>query len=147
MTPDGINLLKHFEGFRDQAYPDPATGGDPWTIGYGFTRGVKPGDYISEIEAEARLKDEIAEFELGVIKHITHVTTDYQLSAMVSLAYNIGLGNFQGSTVLRKHNIGEFFAAANAFLLWNKAAGHVMAGLTRRREAERSLYVNGVWRA
>ena len=147
MTPDGIELLKHFEGFRDQAYPDPATNSDPWTIGYGFTKDVKPGDYMTQEEAEARLRHEIREFELGVRALITAVTTDYQLSAMICLAYNIGIGNFKGSTVLRRHNAGELFAAANAFLLWNKAAGHVMAGLTRRREAERALYVNGVWRA
>lgn len=141
MNQAGIDLLKAFEGFRSEAYPDPATGGDPWTIGYGFTKGVQPGDTITQDEAEARLKVEMAEFEGGVMGLCTRLPTPNQLAAMCCLAYNIGLGNFKGSTVLRRHNAGETFAAAGAFLLWNKGAGKVMAGLTRRREAERSLYL------
>ena len=142
MSQAGIALLRSFEGFSPVAYPDPATGGDPWTLGYGFTRGVKPGDTITPDEAEERLKVEMAEFEGGVLKACARLPSPNQLAAMTCLAYNIGLGAFQKSTVLRKHNSGETFAAANAFLLWNKAAGAVMRGLTRRREAERALYLS-----
>ncbi len=141
MNQAGIELLKHFEGFRADAYPDPATGGDPWTIGYGFTRGVQPGDTITLEAAEARLKVEVAEFEGDVLRECKRMPSPNQLAALVCLAFNIGLGNFRKSTVLRRHNSGETFAAGNAFLLWDKAAGKKMAGLTRRREAERALYL------
>ena len=141
MNQAGIDLLKHFEGFCGAAYPDPATGGDPWTIGYGFTKGVQPGDMISLADAEERLKVEMAEFEGGVLKFCTRLPTPNQLAAMTCLAYNIGLGNFKTSTVLHRHNSGETFAAGGAFLMWNRANGSVMNGLTRRREAERALYL------
>ena len=141
MNQAGIDLLKRFEGFCPAAYPDPATGGEPYTIGYGFTVGVELGDTITREDAEIRLKFEVAAFESGVSKLCKRTTNPNQLAAMVCLAYNIGLGNFASSTTLRRHNNSEFFAAANAFLLWNKAAGHVMQGLINRREAERSLYL------
>ncbi len=141
MNQAGIDLIKSFEGFRSEAYPDPATGGKPWTIGYGFTKGVKPGDTITEAEAELRLKEEVATFEAGVRDVCFKPATENQIAAMTSLAYNIGLANFRSSTVLRRHNFGETFAAAQACLLWDKANGAVMRGLQRRREAERALYL------
>lgn len=142
MNQAGLDLLKSFEGFSETAYPDPATGGDPWTIGYGFTEGVSPGDTITREEADARLNVEVAKFETGVLGCCTRAPNPNQAAAMTSLAYNIGLDNFKRSTVLRRHNAGETYAAGGAFLLWNKAAGKVMRGLTRRREAERSLYLS-----
>jgi len=141
MNAAGLALLKEFEGWRAKAYPDPATGGAPWTIGYGFTRDVHPGDVMTPAEGDARLQYEVAHFEQAVYALTKHATEN-QLAAMTCLAYNIGLGNFKASTVLRKHNEGAHFEAANAFLLWNKAANRVMPGLTRRREAERALYVS-----
>lgn len=141
MNQAGIELLKRFEGFCPAAYPDPATGADPWTIGYGFTKDVQPGDSITREAAEERLRREVAEFEGGVLTACNRMPKPNQLAAMVCLAFNIGLGNFRSSTVLRRHNSGETFAAANAFLLWNRAAGRVMQGLINRREAERSLYL------
>lgn len=141
MNQAGIDLLKSFEGFSSIAYPDPASGGDPWTIGYGFTKDVRPGDTITEAEAEDRLRVEVRGFEDGVLSVCTRLPTPNQLAAMSNLAYNVGLANFRSSTVLRRHNAGELYAAAGAFLLWNKAVGKVMAGLTRRREAERALYL------
>ena len=141
MNQAGIDLLKRFEGFCPAAYPDPATGGKPYTIGFGFTAGVELGDTITREDAEIRLKFEVAAFESGVSKLCKRTPNPNQLAALVCLAYNIGLGNFASSTTLRRHNNSEFFAAANAFLLWNKAAGHVMQGLINRREAERALYL------
>lgn len=141
MNQAGIDLLKSFEGFRGDAYPDPGSGGDPWTLGYGFTKGVSQGDTITEPEAEDRLKLEVRGFEDGVLSACTRLPSPNQLAAMTCLAYNIGLANFRSSTVLRRHNAGETYAAAGAFVMWNKASGHVMAGLTRRREAERALYL------
>ena len=141
MNQAGIDLLKRFEGFCPAAYPDPATGGEPYTIGYGFTAGVELGDTITREDAEIRLKFEVAAFESGVSKLVTRTPDPNQLAAMVCLAYNIGCGNFEHSTTLRRHNSGDLYGAANAFLLWNKAAGHVMQGLINRREAERALYL------
>ncbi|MEO5568875.1 MAG: lysozyme [Gemmatimonadaceae bacterium] len=138
MNAAGLELLKHFEGWRSRAYPDPATGGKPWSIGYGFTKGVQPGDVMTLEEGEERLKHEVAEFEDGLA---VVPANENQHAAMTCLAYNIGLGNFRVSSVRRFHNLGQFERAADAFLLWIKAAGKVMPGLFRRRRAERSLYL------
>jgi lysozyme len=138
MNPAGINLLKRFEGFRNEAYQDPV---GVWTIGYGFTKGVKRGDYLSEDEAEERLREEIAAFEAGVNNLIKAPTNENQRAAMTSLAYNIGLGAFRKSTVLRRHNARDYEGAAKAFGLWVKAGGKVLKGLVRRRAAEAELYL------
>lgn len=140
MGSKGLKLLKEFEGLRLKAYPDPATGGEPWTIGYGHTSAaglplVKKGMAISEADAEEILKRDLADFE----KVVPHGTQN-QFDAMVSLCYNIGQGNFNKSSVKKHHIAGKFEQAAKSFLLWNKANGKVMKGLTRRREAEKALY-------
>lgn len=149
MSDDPVNtatiaLIKRNEGCVLHAYADPATGGDPWTIGYGHTGpDVFPGLTISQARAEELLRQDLAKFEEGVVDLLDDdtETTDNQFGAMVSLAYNVGLGNFKKSSVLRFHNKDMKAAAANAFLLWNKAAGKVMAGLTRRRHEEGHLYL------
>lgn len=135
----GIELIKSFEGLRLKAYPDPATGGEPWTIGVGHTGGVRPGDVITEARAEQLLRQDVGRFEKAVNK-LAPRTTQNQFDAMVSLAFNVGEGNLAKSSVIRKHNAGDFAGAAQSFALWNKAAGKVMAGLTRRRAAEAMLY-------
>jgi lysozyme len=141
MNAAGIQLLKLFEGWRPKAYPDPGTGGAPWTIGYGFTRGVRPGDTMTLAEGEARLIREVEEYENGV-KAAAGTATENQLAAMTCFAYNVGLTGFRGSSVLRFHRAGRFAAAADAFKMWNRAAGREMAGLTRRRQAELELYLS-----
>jgi lysozyme len=141
MNAAGIQLLKLFEGWRPKAYPDPGTGGAPWTIGYGFTRGVRPGDTMTLAEGEARLIREVEEYENGVAA-VCGPATENQLAAMTCFAYNIGLTGFRGSSVLRFHKAGKFAAAADAFKMWNRAGGRVMAGLTRRRQAELELYLS-----
>ena len=144
MNARGLALLKSFEGLRLDAYPDPATGGDPWTIGHGHTGpDVKPGRVITAGEAERLLQRDLERFEAGVAELVGDAkTADDQAAAMISLAYNIGLANFAKSTVLKRHKLGNHMGAANAFLLWNRAAGRVMRGLMRRREAERALYLS-----
>jgi lysozyme len=141
MNAAGLALLKSFEGWRSKAYPDPATGGKPWTIGYGFTRDVEPGDVMTLEEGAERLEYEVAHYEMPVSKYAPKATEN-QLAAMTCLAYNIGIGNFRISSVLRYHNAGDFAGAADSFLMWDKAAGRRMAGLARRREAERALYLS-----
>nr|DAZ46219.1 MAG TPA: Lysozyme [Caudoviricetes sp.] len=142
LSQRGIDLIKQFEGYSSKAYPDPATGGAPWTIGYGTTKGVKPGMVITAQQAEKMLRDDVAKFESGVSSLITAPTTQGQFDAMVSLAYNIGLGNFGKSTLLKKHNARCYTCAADQFRVWNRANGKVMNGLTKRRADERQVYMS-----
>lgn len=142
LSQRGIDLIKQFEGYSSKAYPDPATGGAPWTIGYGTTKGVKPGMVITAQQAEKMLRDDVAKFESGVSSLINAPTTQGQFDAMVSLAYNIGLGNFGKSTLLKKHNSRCYTCAADQFRVWNRANGKVMNGLTKRRAAERQVYMS-----
>jgi len=138
-SPRGINLIKEFEGFRAEAYkPIPS---DPWTIGYGTIRGVKPGDVITRAEAERRLRHELVEYERAVERATGGNATQPQFDALVSFAYNVGVKGMAGSTVIKRHNAGDHQAAARAFGLWNKAGGKVWPGLTRRRAAEAALYL------
>lgn len=139
-----IDLIKRNEGCILHAYPDPATNAEPYTIGYGHTGpDVHLGLVITQEQAEDLLKQDLNKFEDGVDDLLAEnaSTSDNQFGAMVSLAYNIGLGNFQHSSVLRYHNSGATQKAADSFLLWNKATGKVMRGLTRRRQEERQLYL------
>ena len=135
----GIDLIKQFEGLSLKAYPDPATGAEPWTIGIGHTGGVRPGDVITEARAEQLLRQDLGRFEMAVRK-LCPITTQNQFDALVSLAFNIGEGNLKDSTLRRLHNEGNYVAAAGQFERWNRANGKVMAGLTRRRAAEAALY-------
>ena len=139
----GLAMIKSFEGLRLDAYQDSA---DIWTIGYGHTRGVQEGMSISETDATAFLEQDIAGAGAFVDAATADVATgENQFAAMVSLCFNIGSGNFKTSSVLRRHREGDSAAAADAFLLWDKA--HVdgelveLDGLLRRRQAERALYL------
>lgn len=144
-SPEGIALIKKFEGLRLKAYPDPATGGEPWTIGYGTTSSagvgkIKKGMSISEVQAESMLVRSLDAYELAVMHALNKPPTQHQMDALVSFAYNVGITNMKRSSVVKYLNAGEPTKAAMAFLLWNKAAGRVMPGLTRRRAAERDLF-------
>lgn len=133
----GLDLIKSFESLRLHAYPDPGTGGDPWTIGYGHTGPeVHRGQVITEHEADRLLESDSLRFEKGVGELLTVPATQGQFDALVSFAFNVGLGNLKSSTLLRLFNAGDKGAAAEQFLRWNKAAGKVMPGLTNRRLAE-----------
>jgi GH24 family phage-related lysozyme (muramidase) len=142
----GINLIHSFEGLRLKAYPDPGTGGSPWTIGWGSTtdeqgRPIEPGTVWTRERADARFRQHLAQFEQAVWNALGDApVTQNQFDAMVSLAYNIGRAAFRRSTLVRKHRAGDYAGAAREFLRWNRAGGRVMAGLTRRREAEARMY-------
>lgn len=142
----GIDLIKKFEGLRLKAYPDPATGGEPWTIGYGTTSKagvgkIKKGMSITTAQAESMLVRSLATYELSVTHALNKGCTQNQFDALVSFAYNVGETNMRNSSVIKYLNAGQPEKAAAAFLLWNKAAGRVMPGLTRRRAAERDLFL------
>lgn len=137
-----LKLIKKWEGCRLTAYPDPATGGDPWTIGWGSTgKGIGPGVQWTLEQADGRLSRDVGQF-MGSVERMLRVKPEpNELGAMTSLAYNIGLGNFRSSTLLRKYNAGDKKGAAAEFLRWNRAAGKVMRGLTNRRADERGVFL------
>ncbi|ANR79919.1 muraminidase [Kosakonia sacchari] len=139
----GLALIKSFEGLRLEKYKD-AVG--KWTIGYGHL--ILPDEKfphaITEAEAEALLRTDLLMTERGVHKAVTVDLNQNQFDALVAFTFNLGAGNLQSSTLLKLLNQGEYAQAADQFLRWNKAGGKVLAGLTRRREAERALFVKPV---
>lgn len=135
---NGLLLVKSFEGLRLNAYRD-AVG--IWTIGYGTTRGVRPGMRISEDEAENFLQQDLSRFEQAINDAVKVPVNDNQFSALACFTYNVGSGAFRSSTLLRMLNQSDIRGAADQFLRWNRAGGRVLAGLTRRRNAERSLFL------
>lgn len=137
----GLALIKSFEGLRLDAYPDPATGGEPVTIGYGHTGGVKLGTTISETVAEQFLRADLARFEAAVTR-LAPKTTQNQFDALVSFAFNLGEGNLASSGLLKKHNAGDYAGARAEYGKWVYANGSKMTGLVRRRAAEAALYAS-----
>ncbi len=138
----GLELLKKSEGCKLKAYPDPGTGGEPYTIGYGHTGGVRPKDEITMQRAEDLLREDLVKFEHGVERLLFEDVNDNQFSALVCFAFNVGLENLRVSTLLKKLNLGDSKGAAEQFLRWNKAAGKVLPGLVTRREAEKTLFLS-----
>lgn len=136
----GRALIAKFEGLRLTAYQDMV---GVWTIGYGHTGpDVKPGLVITQQQADQLLVNDLAKFERGVNALVTVKIKQSQFDALVSFSYNLGLGSLQQSTLLRLLNAGNFQAAADQFLRWNRAGGHVVAGLSRRRAAERDMFLS-----
>lgn len=134
----GLELIKSFEGYKDEAYLCPA---GVWTIGWGTTRGVRQGQETTTGEAEGFLKRDLKIFEVQVSEMVKVSLTANQFSALVCFAYNCGAGALKSSTLLKKLNHEDYLGAAEEFLKWNKAGGKMLAGLTRRRVAERSLFL------
>jgi lysozyme len=138
----GINFIKTFEGLRLRAYPDPGSGRAPWTIGYGTTKGIRPGMVITKARAEEMLRRDLREIEQVVNDLIKVEITQTMFDALVSFAYNVGVGNLRRSTLLKNLNQGDIQGAAEQLLRWNRARGRVLPGLTRRRVAERDLFLS-----
>ena len=136
-----VELIKYFEGFEDTAYLCPA---NVWTIGYGRTRNVKEGDRITEAQAERDLLEELEEFKHQVLHSVKVELTQNELDALTSWTYNLGVGNLNSSTLLKKLNAGSKDEVPAEMLRWNKASGKVLAGLTKRREAEAELWAKEV---
>lgn len=134
-----VALVGGFEGLRQNAYPDPATGGAPWTVCYGETSGVKRGDYHSIAECKVMLVKSLNKYAKGIEACVTVSLPDRRFVAITSFAYNVGVGAACGSSVVKQINAGNVQAGCDALLKWNRAAGIVFPGLTRRRQAEREL--------
>lgn len=139
----GIALIKEFEKCSLKAYLP--TKNDRWTIGWGCTfidgKPVQKGMVITAKKAEALFLHEIETLEEKVTPLINIPLTSNAYSAIISLCYNIGIGNFSKSTLLKKLNQNLFDEAANEFLRWNQQAGVVLDGLTKRRKKERDLFL------
>lgn len=144
----GIDLIHSFESLRLDAYPDPGPTGLPVTIGWGSTRDesgqkIRLGDRWTKQRADARFAADLSSFEKAVSDAVGNSpTTQGQFDALVSFAYNLGAANLSGSTLLKKHREGDYAGARAEFARWNRAGGKVLAGLTRRRQAEADLYAS-----
>lgn len=141
MTPSAwlYAFLKQYERFRPTAYkPTPR---DVWTIGYGHTAGVKEGDTCIMAQAQTYLEQDVAAVVATINRLVSRKLTQNQFDALVSLAFNIGSGNFAGSGLLKYVNAGNDHAAAADFDNWDKQAGEVLNGLLARREAESQHYL------
>lgn len=145
----GIALIQKWEGYakdlgdgRVQAYPDPATGGAPWTIGWGSTGpDITKGTIWTRAQAQERFEAHIAQFAAEVGKLLgTAPTTPDQRDALISFAYNLGSDSLRTSTLLRKHKEGDYAGAAAEFAKWINANGRPMDGLKARRAEEAALY-------
>jgi GH24 family phage-related lysozyme (muramidase) len=152
----GIDLIKRFEGCAKlrgdgmiEAYPDPGTGGEPWTIGWGST-GLDPfnggrireGTRWTQAQCDQRLAQHLARFAAEVAAAIgSAATTQAQFDALVSFHYNTGA--IARATLTKKHIAGDRLGTVREFVRWNRAGGRVLKGLVRRRAAEAELYESG----
>jgi lysozyme len=137
INKEGLALIKSFEGCELRSYQDIV---GVWTVGYGHTKSAKPHMLITQDEAEELLQDDLEEFERGVERLVSVPLSAAQFSALVSFAFNLGVGALSRSTLLKTLNRGNYEGAALEFVKWNKAGGKVVNGLTRRRAAERDLF-------
>jgi lysozyme len=144
MRIKNIDVIKEHEGLELKAYLP--TKDDVWTIGWGHTKTARQGMVITEAQAEQLLRSDLAWVEDVIDRLIKVPLTQNQHDAVGSLIFNIGEGNFSGSTVLRRLNVGNYKGAADAFLMWNKQRDdqtgkmNVLRGLTKRRQQERDLF-------
>ena len=147
VSPAGVRLIQEFEGCARvrgdgmvEAYPDPGSGGDPWTIGWGATGpGIGPGTVWTREECDRRLAADIERHARDVVQAIGDApTSQAQFDALVSFHYNTGA--IARSTLLTRHLAGDHAGAAKEFHRWVYAAGRVLKGLIRRRRAEAALY-------
>lgn len=141
LSQKGLDLIKQFEGLRLEAYKALKTE-KYWTIGYGhYGEDVKEGQKITKTEAENLLKKDVKRFEHGVHDNvIVEELNQNQYDALVSFAYNVGVGAFKSSTLLEKLKKKDYEGASKEFLRWNKSGGKVIKGLVNRRAKERELF-------
>lgn len=149
ISENGLSLIKSFEGKYYEGYLCPA---GVWTIGYGHTgetlgQSSPKGMRISDADIDKLLKEDMARFEKAVLRSVVVPLNQHQFDALVSFAFNVGAGALATSTLLKKLNVGDYAGAAEQFLVWNKATVNgkktVLVGLTRRRQAERHMFLTG----
>ena len=139
----GMDLTEDAEALRLTAYPDPGTGGVPWTNGYGHTGpDVFEGQVIDQAQAVEWLRADIAEAEAAVKHLVTIQLTQGEYDALVDFAFNCGAGNLGHSTLLRLVNEQDWTLANDQFGLWIHGGGHVLPGLVKRRHAESVLFMD-----
>jgi lysozyme len=139
MDVDTVELIKNFEGCRLTAYQDE---GGVWTIGYGCTGpNITYGTFWTLEQSEAELSRRVERLQMQIGSVLATEPTPNELAAMTSLAYNIGLAAFKKSSVLRFYNGRDTRDAADAFLMWDKVKGVTNLGLSKRRRAERAIFL------
>ena len=138
----GINLIRSFEDLRLKAYDD---GVGVWTIGYGTTAingvAVKKGDTCTAEQAKSYMAQDLKKFESSINTSVKVPLNQNQFDALVSLTYNIGIGAFKSSTLLKKLNAKDYKGAAEQFPRWNRGGGRVLNGLIKRRKIEMELFL------
>ncbi len=149
ISPDGVALIQAFEGLARvrpdgmvEAYPDPGTGGAPWTIGWGATGpGIEPGTVWSRKQCDARLSADLTRYAADVSRAVGDApTSQVQFDALVSFHYNTGA--IARATLTKRHVAGDFSGAEAEFARWTRAGGRVLNGLVRRRAAEARHYAD-----
>lgn len=136
----GIELIKRHEGLRLEAYQDSA---GVWTIGYGSTGGVRPGDVITEAQAEKLLKQDLKTAEDEINRHLLPLK-QHQFDSLASFVFNVGIGSFRRSTLLKRLKIDvNHHDIPNQFNRWVYGGGKILPGLVRRRREEANLYITG----
>lgn len=148
--PDLQTVGHYYEHLENHAYPDPASGGDPWTCGIGCTGvdstglAISEGTYWDDDKCLAEYAYRIdQEFAPGVEDLVQVELTQKEFDMLVDFAFNVGLGNLKSSTLLKKLNAGDKRGAADEFPKWNKGGGKVMKGLQRRRYVNRAVFLGG----
>lgn len=146
-----VRTIKEFEGFEENAYLDVERRDGRghviariWAIGYGRTGGVKEGDTTTREQEDAYLLAELERISEDLSKHIKVEVTQEMHDALVSFAYNVGLGAMKRSTLLRKLNESDILGAAEEFTRWIHAGGLTVPGLVNRREKEKKWFLEGV---
>lgn len=137
----GAGTVSYYEGVSNKAYIDPV---GIWTICYGETKGVSKGDYKTDEECLDSLAEELTEHHKKMVMYIKTPISEKEEAAYLSFTYNVGVGAFSKSTLLKKLNSGGRVGACNQLLRWDKAGGKKLKGLTLRRESENKLCLEGV---
>ncbi len=156
VSPEVIRVIKHHEGVKFKPYRCPAL---LWTVGVGHV--IDPSHIsvkfenrrvlaipdgwdrvLTSDEVDKLLTDDLRRFEQGVLRLCPTDLNQSRFDALVSFAFNVGLGNLQRSSIRMRHNRGDFDGAADAFLMWTKAGGRELPGLIKRRNDERAIYLN-----
>jgi lysozyme len=137
----GLDLTETSEELRLEAYPDPATGSEPWTIGWGHTGpDIHKGMKITRSAAEMYLMQDIERCETAIYGLVQVPLTQYEFDALVDFVFNVGVGHFKSSTLLTLINKGQFVEASKEFSKWVYAGGRVLPGLVTRRSKEAQLF-------